>query len=216
MLVAVKRKPTRTHSGADGGSGWFGAGVAAAPLPLPYCFGAASSLYFLCSLYQQGSSLSSTASWRCWWWQPGKWPGWWPALLPLLLCVFFFSSVLLCFRFFLPLFTGLLLTEMAMAAGGRPSSSLLLLRYFFSLSSHLASLLLLPSGGSKSKVGGGSIISNGGDREKERGYSSSLPLCFPPLFCSRCSPSLISRSKKAPPPVAGVRSEERRVGKECW
>ena len=31
----------RAHGGSDGGSGWFGGGVAAAPLPLPYCFGVA-------------------------------------------------------------------------------------------------------------------------------------------------------------------------------
>jgi len=85
----------------------------AAALPLR----AASSLYFLCSLCQQGSSLSSAASWRCWWWRPREWLGRWSALLPLLLYVFLFSSVLLCFRFLL-LFAGLLLTEMAMAAGG--------------------------------------------------------------------------------------------------
>ena len=29
----------RAHGGSDGGSGWFGGGVVAAPLPLPYCFG---------------------------------------------------------------------------------------------------------------------------------------------------------------------------------
>ena len=40
MLVAVERKPMRAHGGSEGGSGWFGGGVAAAPLPLPYCFGA--------------------------------------------------------------------------------------------------------------------------------------------------------------------------------
>jgi hypothetical protein len=90
----------------------------AAALSFPNCFGAASSFYFLCSLCQQGSSLSSAASWRCWWWRPREWLGRWSALLPFLLYVFLFSSVLLCFRFLLLLFAGLLLTEMAMAAGG--------------------------------------------------------------------------------------------------
>ena len=35
----------RAHGGSDGGSGWFGGGIFAAPLPLPCCFGAASSLF---------------------------------------------------------------------------------------------------------------------------------------------------------------------------
>ena len=35
----------RAHGGSDGGSGWFGGGIFTAPLPLPCCFGATSSLF---------------------------------------------------------------------------------------------------------------------------------------------------------------------------
>jgi len=44
-------------------------------------------LFFVLSV-NRVSSLSTVASWRCWWWRLGEWLGRWSAFLPLLLCVF--------------------------------------------------------------------------------------------------------------------------------
>ena len=46
---------------------------------LCFCFKLPYLLLFgcLCSFCQPSSPIPAAASWRCWWWRPGKWPGWW-------------------------------------------------------------------------------------------------------------------------------------------